>query len=457
MNYNSNFKGEFWPKNKKHQKLFGLLKFLEGVAYIDLYGSFISSSDKAIEVEFICGLLENNQFCIFHNCKHQRPFPLRTSNFINFEFFVHAPQHLFKPTKDDKLEFTRVKFRFDFLSDWTGINVYSPYIDGDGNSGIKLDQPDLSDLVLFEDKELLLRIGHEYSMPLSNPFSSYELRQESWLIAEINSELDFNGVFSFLEDKEDVFTLLNGKEILLTTPFMLYTKSGNEFFCFKNRINARFEPIVLSESKRLIHVPIFNLNQFISLGVLKMFFEKWSIQRTRYPDSIKSIVSCFKRRNLNPESTFLNLVFALEKIIEVDSGKNVDKNIMTSDELRHVSILEEYGVPKNTVNFISARLSKKSGKKLKEKINGYLFQFVCSWDQLIGKDQELFVNKLVDSRNHLAHLCDACKYQINPQEYSSFNKKLIKVLYLIIFSKMGLPEDQIIKNLRTNPNIAFEF
>ncbi len=455
MDYRKYYKGEFWPKDKKKQKLFGLLKFQDGVAFIDLYGSFFSPEEKVIEIELIYGLLENNHFCIFHNCKHQRPSPLRTSHFLNFEFFVHAPRHLFKPTKDDKLEFTSAKFRFDFLSDWTGINVFSPCFEN-GKTWVTVEQPDLSELVLFENDNLLLRIDHDYSMPISNPFSSFELRQESWLIAEINGELDFNGVFLFLEDKEDVFTLLNGKEILLITPFMLYTKSGNEFFCFKNRINARFEPIVLSESNRLIHVPVFNLNQLNSLGVVKVFFENWSTEITRYPDSIKSIISCFKQRNLNPESTFLNLVFAFEKIIEVDSRKIADKNIMTSDELKHLSVLEKNGIPKNTVKFFSARLSKKSGKKLKEKISGYLFQFDCSWDQLIGKEHELFINKLVDSRNHLAHLCDACKYQMSPQEFPSFNKKLLKVLYLIIFSKMGLPKDEIIKNLRTNPNIAFE-
>lgn len=457
MDYRKFHKGEFWTKDHKDEKLFGLLKFLDGVAYIDLYGSFISSSEKAIEVEFIYGLLENNQFCIFHNCKLQRPSPFRTSNYINFEFFVHAPPHLFKPTKDGKLEFTSVKFRFDFLSDWTGINVYSPYLDDFGNSGITVVRPDLSELVLFENKDLLLRIGHEYSMPLSNPFSSFELKQESWLIAEINGELDFDGVFSFLGNKEDVFTLLNGKEILLTTPFVLYTKSGKEFFCFKNRINGRFEPMVLSESKRIIHIPIFNLSQLTDLVDLKLFFEGWIGVSTRYHDSIRAIISCFKQRNLNPENTFLNLVFSLEKIIEIDYGKSDVKNMMSTDELRHVSILEEYGVPLNTVKFISARLSKKSGKKLNEKISEYLLPFDSLLHQLIGKEKELFVNKLVDSRNHLAHLCDACKHQMSPQEYPSFNKKLLKVLYLIIFSKMGIPEDQIIKNLRTNPNIAFEF
>tara|TARA_R110002020_G_scaffold425240_1_gene634678 strand:+ start:1912 stop:2307 length:396 start_codon:yes stop_codon:yes gene_type:complete len=131
--------------------------------------------------------------------------------------------------------------------------------------------------------------------------------------------------------------------------------------------------------------------------------------------------------------------------------------MMSQDELRHVSILEKHGVPLNTVKFISSRLSKKSGKKLKEKINVYFLPFDDQLNQLLGKEMELFVNKLVDSRNHLAHLCDDCKHQMRPQEFIGFNKKLVKVLYLIIFSKMGLPQDKIVKNLRTNPNIAFEF
>jgi hypothetical protein len=76
MDYRKYYKGEFWPKNQKEQKLFGLLKFQDGVGYIDLYGSFFSSNEKVVEIEFIYGLLENNQFCIFHNCKHQRPFPI---------------------------------------------------------------------------------------------------------------------------------------------------------------------------------------------------------------------------------------------------------------------------------------------------------------------------------------------------------------------------------------------
>lgn len=457
MDYRKYYKGEFWPKDQKEKKLFGLLKFLDGVAYIDLYGSFFGENEKSIEIDFVYGSLENNQFCIFHNCRHPRQNPFRSSNFLNFEFFIHAPVHLFKPSKGDKLEFTKVKFRIDFLSDWTGINVYEVFINDDGSSGINIIHPDLNDLILFEDDDFLLRIAHEYSYPLSNSFSKYELLQESWLLAEINGELDFNGVYSFLEYMEEIFTLLNGKKILLTTPFVLFTKLESEFICFKNRIDTRFEPIVLSESNRIIHVPVFNLNQIRNLGLLRKFFENWFSVRSRYQSSIKSIVSCFNQRSLNAESTFLNLVFSLEKIIEVDSDKEVVINKMSGDELRHISQLEKHGVPKNTISFISTRLSKKSGKRLKERIATYLTQLDCPLDQLIGKDQELFINKLVDSRNHLAHLCDSCKDQMDPEEYPSFNKKLLKILYLIIFSKMGLPKTEIIKNLRTNPNIAFEF
>ncbi|WP_425637927.1 HEPN domain-containing protein [Algoriphagus yeomjeoni] len=457
MDYRKYYKGEFWPKDQKEKKLFGLLKFVDGVAYIDLYGSFISESKKSVEIGFVYGLLENNQFCIFHNCTHPRQNLFRSSNFLNFDFFIHAPKHLFKPSKGDNLEFTTVKFRFDFLSDWTGINVYEVFIDDEGNSGINIIHPDLKDFILFNDKDFLLRIAHQYSYPLSNSFSKYELSQESWLIAEINGELDFNGVFSFLENIEEIFTLLNGKEIQLTTPFVLFTKLGSEFICFKNRIKARFEPIVLSESNRIIHVPIFNLNQIQDLVLVRAFFESWPTVRFKYKDSIKSIVNCFKHRNLNPESTFLNLAFALEKIIEVDKGKIGDINEMSPDEQKHLSILVEKSVPQNTLNFISARLKKKSGKRLKEKVAQYFLQLNCPLDQLIGKDQELFVNKLVDSRNHLAHLCDSCKDQMRGEEYPIFNKKLLKVLYLIIFLKMGLPKEGIIKNLRTNPNIALEF
>lgn len=457
MDYRKYYKGEFWIKDQKEKKLFGLLKFLDGVAYIDLYGSFLGENEKSIEIDFVYGSLENNQYCIFHNCRHPRQNPFRNSNFLNFEFFIHAPVHLFKHSKGDKLEFTKVKFRFDFLSDWTGINVYEVFINDDGSSGINIIRPDLKDLILFEDDNFLLRIAHQYSYPLSNSFSKYELLQESWLLAEINGKLDFNGVFSFLENMGEIFTLLNGKEIVLTTPFVLFTKLESEFICFKNRIKARFEPIVLSESNRMIHVPVFNLNQISNLGLLRKFFENWPSVRSRYQSSIKSIVNCFNQRSLNSESTFLNLVFALEKIIEVDNDKEVVINKMSGDELRHISQLEKHGVPKNTISFISTRLSKKSGKRLKERIATYLTQLDCPLDQLIGKDQELFINKLVDSRNHLAHLCDSCKDQMDPEEYPSFNKKLLKILYLIIFSKMGLPKTEIIKNLRTNPNIAFEF
>lgn len=81
MDYRKYYKGEFWPKDQKEKKLFGLLKFLDGVAYIDLYGSFLGENEKSKEIDLVYGSLENNQFCIFHNCRHPRQNPFEVQIF----------------------------------------------------------------------------------------------------------------------------------------------------------------------------------------------------------------------------------------------------------------------------------------------------------------------------------------------------------------------------------------
>lgn len=73
----------------------------------------------------------------FFNCKLKPPHPFHRTNFINFEYFIYASTHVLTGNPGEKIEFNALNFRMDYLTIWTGINIFESFYDGEKVAGAK--------------------------------------------------------------------------------------------------------------------------------------------------------------------------------------------------------------------------------------------------------------------------------------------------------------------------------
>ncbi|SHJ71076.1 hypothetical protein SAMN04488028_101977 [Reichenbachiella agariperforans] len=450
MKFNKAYKGEFLIPGEEKNIVFGVLKFLNGTAYIDLFGHFHTKQDYKPNVKLIYGHLDNGESCIFFNCKLKPPHPIHRTDFINFEYFIYAPTHILTGDPENKIEFNALNFRMDYLTVWTGINVFESFYEGEKVAGVKRITKDIDDLILFKNEDFELRVTHVHSVPLINPYAEYKLEQESWLYSDMKTHLTFSEVFTFLKEIEDIFVLLIGTDVRITTPITIYSTDEKSYYCYRNGRNLRIDPITHSEDNPSFHEPLINLNSLKEQTELTNFFECWQTIRVSHEYSIDKIVQALRCENSNPEGTFLDLVFALEKMIEKDMPSSVIARELTPKDLKHISILEGNGIEKNTIDYLKTRIKKINASSLKDKILKFLEKNRTHIEKVIAIEYELFINKLVDSRNNLAHLCKNCEYQMTPSEFPNFNKQLLMLLLILTFDKMNIKPDYMATILKRN-------
>lgn len=456
MKYNKDYKGEFFIENEENNKKFGVLKFLNGVAYIDLFGSFNSREEHKSEVKYILGFLDNGHFCIFTNCRLRQPNPFHPSNYINFEYFIHGQINSFQSLNGKKIMYKGIKFRLDYLTLWTGISVFEPFFEGDNVAGIRSKKEGLEDIILCDDVNYNLRIEHVHTVPFINPFAEYKLEQESWLLCEIKTPISFNDIFSFLTKIQHLFILMIGSSVTVTAPIILFSMEDENHFCYRNSRSIRFAPITNTDTTPILYEPVLGLEALKKQIEIKKIFHLWKSVRSEYEYPVLKVIEFLSKTTSNHESTFLNLVFALEKLIEKDMpSQNTERKLSTKDE-RHLSKLESEGIPKNTIEYFRSKIKKIDKVTLKEKVSTYLKEYEKYLEELVDMDPDIFINKLVDSRNHLAHLCDNCRYQMELREFPNFNKRLLKVLLTIIYSKLGINQEFIVNVLKQNHRFAIK-
>lgn len=138
-------------------------------------------------------------------------------------------------------------------------------------------------------------------------------------------------------------------------------------------------------------------------------------------------------------------MYVLDRLASKKSNEDNFEIILTKNDIKHLSILEEKNVPKNTVDFIKARIEKTRFTKLKEKIRTYLQSSLVL--KIEEKDLIQFVEITVNTRNKLAHGSVSEPNFEDEAEFQKFNSILENWINLIILKELGVKEDFVISKV----------
>lgn len=178
---------------------------------------------------------------------------------------------------------------------------------------------------------------------------------------------------------------------------------------------------------------------------IKIIFDKFINLEDEKLSDLKLFSSCIGNNDMPLHYKFLNLMYVLDRLASKKSNEDNFEIILTKNDIKHLSILEEKNVPKNTVDFIKARIEKTRFTKLKEKIRTYLQSSLVL--KIEEKDLIQFVEITVNTRNKLAHGSVSEPNFEDEAEFQKFNSILENWINLIILKELGVKEDFVISKV----------
>ena len=446
MNTNKTYKGVFWLPNKPENHKNGLLKFLNERAYVDLFDSFDKDplnfkSKKRTEICCIYGFLDNGRCCVLHKChlSISGGFSGLIGTLINFEYVFYSSN---RNLIEKKTKFSKIEFKLNTLFHWGGSNSIESFHNEDNSYSLNYKKPSSSDLI-FSNEKYELKLNHTTSIPLTTNKKSLLIEQDTSLILKLKSNEDILNDFDFIEKIHDVFILFHADKVEINNTYQLTTSENEEyFFCYSNR--KRFRKSRGYQSHEFGN--LFTYNELAAFTNINDLFDKWFSMYDKFNYPIELIMNCLSDVNMNRQHKFMNLVYALEYITVKDLDNEFAKVYFASadqeilDQIENIVNRNQSVNQQNLLNRLKARLSK--NRKLSDKFSSFLEQLKLPIQELFLEDNQTFIEKIVNTRNHFAHVNNK-EPRIEYNDLYLYNIKLEAILVFIFYLKLGLPLDKI--------------
>ncbi|MFD1553880.1 hypothetical protein DNU06_16990 [Putridiphycobacter roseus] len=454
MNIEKEYKGIFWVGGEHDNWKNGILKYLNGVSYVEIFGSFDENpialgARKRKKICHIYGRLDNSQTCVLNECKLHISNAFFLTTTINFEELYYASTDILV---EKKVDFKRVKFKFDCLDNWIDYDAFETVWNGNTVAGVSRSSKKIEYETLYSDDKFSLEIHHSTTIPLISPNKQYLLEQHGALSSEIKSDVTLKELSEFIDRIQDFFVFISWSTVSLVNP-LEFSDGDFNYYCYKNP--RRIENSQRHKSQKKTKSLLFTVNE-IPKGQISETFQKWFKLFDKYEYALKLLISCINSSVTNRENRFINLMYALDTIQQKDitSVLKNESNLSQKDSEILEKLRTTYKVERNLINSLKARLLKQNRPKLKDKIAKLLEPFRVAIETDLKENFDEFIEVIVNTRNFIAHESNK-EPQIVNKDFEKYNRKLETILILIFLSKLNLSNNHVISNLHNMERYQF--
>ncbi|MEO9256971.1 MAG: HEPN domain-containing protein [Crocinitomicaceae bacterium] len=452
MNINKTNKGFFWIPSEPNNQKNGSLNFLDETAYVNIFDSFDidpSNIKTKNRTEFcsIYGILDNGRCCVLHKCQLSLAGILGgvISTNIKFEYIIYSSN---RDLINKKKEFSKIEFKLSNLFHWSGKNSIKSFNNEDNTRGLVCGSTYNED-VIFSNDSFELKLNHAPpALPLNTNKKNILIEQDTSLILTLKLDEEIFKSFEFIEKIQDLFILFHADKIDINNTYKLTSVDNEEyFFCYSNRIRFRGANGCPSYEYSNLFT-LIELKEFVDINVL---FSSWfkMYETLNYP--IDLISKCLSDINMNKQHKFMNLMYGLEYILSKNINNEIAKTYYSKKDSEIIDEIESVITGNSLINVsnflqkLRTRLEK--NRKLHEKFKAFFIQLNIPVSELFNETTEIFVDKVVNTRNHFAHVNEK-EPRVRIDELHLYNIKLEAILLSIFYLKLGLPLDKIKLKIR---------
>jgi hypothetical protein len=446
MDNTKTYKGIFWIPSEPDNYKNGLLKFLDKTAYVDLFDSFDKDpfnikTKRRKEICCIYGVLDGGRCCILHKCNLSITGALSglTSTLINFTYLFYSSNRdlIQKETHFDKIE-----FQINTLFHWGGENSIESNRDSENNLSLDYKSPEINEDI-YEQEDYILRLNHTTSIPLTTHKKSLSIDQDTSLILELKKEKhDVLEGLNFIDKIHDFFVILHCDKVELKNIFNLSTPEDEFFYCYTNKIRFRNSKSYQSHE----FGNLFTLDELKEVSKIDLIFKSWMSLYDEHRYTIELLTQSLSDIKMNAQHKFMNLIYGFEHLITKDLNIEIAKEFYTRKDKEILSEIESL-IPEeirvNNHNFFGKLKSRlESHRKLSDKFNAFFEQLEIPIKELFNEESEAFIDKVINTRNHFAHVNNKTP-RIDLDELYLYNLKLEAILVFTIFKKLDIPTEKI--------------
>lgn len=430
--------GYWWLPDKPENKLFGTLKIsVDGSVSLDIhgllrvpYGEF--GSYTVFEYEKIFGETEDGKPVILLNCFETNS-SIRVGGGIS-QTSVNSKFAFIGTTSKsiDKLEFSKVIFSFEGLSEWlniSGIEVSHNLEEKKGE--IKYEVPESILYTLEDDVKFSFDFILNFNS-LTRHLIDAKVSQKEFIALEFPKPLEIYSIIQIISRILKFFCFATDKSVSMKSLTAIYSNEEQDEY---TEIYYRSSPYSEKSEKMDIHLMLFHFSQICD--DFQKLLNNW-LKSFDFLEPTFNLYFFTIQNTRNLESHFLFLAQAIETF----HRRTCDEHLFDEPDFDELSAILREGVNNNKDEYkdwVENKLRYGNELTLRKRLKKLIEPF----NHLFGSksDRNSFINQFLNTRNYLTHYdksleTSACK----DEELLNLGRKCEALLQLHLLKCIEFPE-----------------
>ena len=453
------YEGIWWLPDKPEKQVPGTLRFTpnEG-AILKLIGSFKDAKDinKMLEPEIILGISSNGKNITLHKCFETEPnvsVPgLPTSSFYANEVFVGA--HF---QKSEDIKFRELFICYSYLDEWVNISGFNIQHPNEKETVIKYKKPEPIQASIYEDCKIKIFIDIQDTYPT--------IVQKEASIKQITYIRIEHSVEKSLKEYWNIMRLIqNFLSLGVTEPVYPLTVKGITESIKDKPYNLpveieiyRHSPEVSKTSKTLYPQDMLFTFKDIS-DRFEIFLKNWFEKA----DTLGPVYDLYFGTLYNPRMYLQHQFLSLIQAIEAYHRRKFEGKYLSDDYYKPIyekfkEFIKELDIEPSFKKALESKLKYGNEYSLRKRLKDLFEKYKEVVDDFI-EDKDIFINRVVDTRNYLTHYDKNLREKAVDGEQLYYVTQQLKIVIVIcLLSELGFNFKEIKNLLAKNRRYKYVF
>jgi len=443
------YDGIWWLPEKPSNKVSGKLKFhpVEGLK-LQLIGSFkeLKNLHTFLQPLIILGITSNGKIITLYKCYESRSH-ISMPGFLSSSFIASVAFLGCHFEKEEKIRFDFLSLNYSYLEEWTGITGFQFNIETDSEAQLKKYEVIYSFPEKIEAKIGNLNISFDYNFTSEeDKLKEVNLKHTTFIKIKPNESLHFNDYQDICYRIQNFLSLAIGKAV-----FPIIIKGKSKSCSTKSQNGKAIYPDIfiyyatnsLFETSSEIH-PFDMLFTFRDISgkfesILKNWLEK--------AEMLKPVYDLYFGTLYNPRMYLQHQFLSMIQAVEAYHRRKFEGKYLSDEDYepiqgRFKDIINKLDVDASFKDALKSRLKYGNEYSLRKRLKD-LFVKCRDITQNFIKDEDNFINRVIDTRNYLTHYDKKLRNIADGKDLYYITQKLKIILQICLLYELGFTKEEI--------------
>jgi len=454
------YKGRWWLPDKPEKQVSGTLRFTpnEG-AILELIGSFKDTKD-ILKPEIILGISSNGKKITLHKCFETKCFETKTKSNVSFpglltssfyanEIFVGA--HF---QKSEDIKFRELSIRYSYLDEWVNISGFNIQYPDEKEIVIKYKEPEPIQTSIGEDCKIFIEI--QVTRPTHSIVQKEaSIKQRTYIRIEHSVEKSLEEYWNIMRHIQNFLSLG------VTEPVCPLTVKGITESIKDMPYNLPVEVEIYRHSPEVSKTPK-TLYPYDMLFTFKDISDRFEILLKNWfekADTLGPVYDLYFGTLYNPWMYLQHQFLSLIQAIEAYHRRKFEGKYLSNDDYEPIyeKFINELAIEPSFKEALKSKLKYGNEYSLRKRLKDLFEKYKEVVDDFI-ENKDIFINRVVDTRNYLTHYDKNLREKAVDGEQLYYVIQQLKIVIVIcLLSELGFNFKEIKNLLAKNRKYRYVF